>query len=188
MGRAIWDRIRAFRDDAEGSVTVEFVVTLPILLAALGFAAEYGEAMKTRNAMDSAARDAARFISRAPIDESTGTVPDRFLCDARNIITWRLEVPDYSLDDALTSQGCNGYYTDSSGDLAVDSEGNALTDAITIDTSSTGTTVSIRAFSEFGLARMFGWQKSAEDGGSLSQFDGRWGIYMSVTETWGRSE
>ena len=135
VGRNTFDRIRRFFGESQGAITVEFVVTLPILLAALGFAEQYGQAMQTRNSLDVAARDAARFISRAPLDPTGTTVPDLFLCTARGIIETRM-------GDSITlfggstegndALGCTGYYTDEAGDIALNGDGTPIVDSISI--------------------------------------------------------
>ncbi|MEL6679839.1 MAG: TadE family protein [Pseudomonadota bacterium] len=72
----------------QGAVTVEFVVTLPILFAVLAFASQYGRAMQVRNAMDVAVRDAARYIARAPSVD--GIVPGAFTSKATQLVTARI--------------------------------------------------------------------------------------------------
>jgi len=58
-------KARNFLKDKAGSVTVEFVIALPILLAILAFAVQYGNALKVRNNLDVASRDAARYRPKA---------------------------------------------------------------------------------------------------------------------------
>ena len=60
----------------EGSATVEFVLALPILLALMAFSIQYGNALAIRNNLDVAARDAARYLARAPLNDSTGASID----------------------------------------------------------------------------------------------------------------
>ena len=79
-----------FWQDRQASVTVEFVIALPLLLAMLAFAVQYGNALKVRNNLDIASRDAARYLARAPLDNSGSSVDQAFIDTARDIISARL--------------------------------------------------------------------------------------------------
>lgn len=81
---------RRFRDSERAAVTVEFVISVPLLMAVLAFAVQYGYAMQVRNALDVAVRDAARYMSRAPIDPSTGTISSAFLTEAQQLVDRRI--------------------------------------------------------------------------------------------------
>lgn len=87
-----WATCRAnrFRRDARGAVTVEFVVSLPVLVAVLAFATQYGRAMQVRNSLDVAVRDAARYLSRAPMDAATGTIDPTFFTNAQTLVNTRI--------------------------------------------------------------------------------------------------
>jgi Flp pilus assembly protein TadG len=63
---------RFFRN-RKGSITVEFVATLPIIVAALAFSYEFGRCLWAQQIATKDVRDAARYLSRqqAPL---TGTV------------------------------------------------------------------------------------------------------------------
>ena len=54
-----------FKDNS-GSMTVEFVATLPLLLAALLFSFEFGRALWAYDVVSRDVRDAVRYLSRAP--------------------------------------------------------------------------------------------------------------------------
>ncbi|MEL6598769.1 MAG: TadE/TadG family type IV pilus assembly protein [Pseudomonadota bacterium] len=97
MGGAIRRSVARFIRDAGGAVTVEFVVTLPILFAVLAFASQYGRAMQVRNAMDVAVRDAARYVARAPT--VSGVIPNEFTAKATDLVTARI----ISSGDAVTA-------------------------------------------------------------------------------------
>lgn len=84
-------KVRNFISDTEGSSTVEFVIALPILLGMLAFAVQYGNALKVRNNLDVASRDAARFLARAPLDPSGNDVDNYFKQRARQIVAARVE-------------------------------------------------------------------------------------------------
>jgi Flp pilus assembly protein TadG len=83
-------RLGSFGRERDGAVTVEFVIAVPLLLAVLAFAVQYGFAMQVRNALDVAVRDAARYMSRAPIDPATATVDARFLDKATALVEARV--------------------------------------------------------------------------------------------------
>lgn len=59
--------IKKFGRSNSGSMTVEFVATLPMILAALAFIFEFGRAIWAHQVITKGVRDASRFISRAPI-------------------------------------------------------------------------------------------------------------------------
>lgn len=81
---------RQFWRNCRGAVTVEFVVSLPVLVAVLAFSTQYGRMMQARSALDVAVRDAARLISRAPLAEDGSGVPPIFLTHAQNMISNRV--------------------------------------------------------------------------------------------------
>lgn len=81
---------RGFARDDRAAVTVEFVVSVPLLMAVLAFAVQYGYAMQVRNALDVAVRDAARYMSRAPIDTSSNSVSTAFLTKASELVNARI--------------------------------------------------------------------------------------------------
>lgn len=81
---------RKFLSDTAGSSTVEFVIALPILLGMLAFSVQYGNALKVRNNLDIASRDAARYLARAPLDTSGNDVDVVFKTRARNLVEARV--------------------------------------------------------------------------------------------------
>ena len=64
-GHKFWGR-RFLRGD-EGSITVEFVVTFPLLLAALAFAFEFGRLFVAHHTLVNNVRSAERFLSRSDL-------------------------------------------------------------------------------------------------------------------------
>lgn len=80
-----------FSQDISGSSTVEFVIALPILLAMLAFAVQYGNALKIRNNLDVASRDAARYLARSSLNSSGVDVDQVFKDNARQIVSERIE-------------------------------------------------------------------------------------------------
>ncbi|WP_283810337.1 TadE/TadG family type IV pilus assembly protein [Pontivivens nitratireducens] len=202
VGRKTLDRIRKFFGDSQGAITVEFVVTLPVLLAALGFAEQYGQAMQTRNSLDVAARDAARFISRAPLDPTGTTVPDEFLCKARGIIETRMGDSISLFDgaaDGTDPLGCTGYHTNAGGEIATNENGQPIVDSISIVSTASSTRITIKAYAEFAFVKFIGMRdKDAEfttENGvavynytELEQRSFAEGIFMTATENWPRTQ
>lgn len=202
VGRETLNRIRKFVGDTRGAITVEFVVTLPILLAALGFAEQYGQAMQTRNSLDVAARDAARLISRAPLDPTGTTVPDVFLCAARGIIQARMgdSISFFeNSEGSLDALGCTGFYTNEAGDIATGSDGQPVVDSVSIVATSTSTQITIRAFAEFSFVRFISARETdveftEQDGVrtyravDLEERSFARGIWMTATENWPRTQ
>lgn len=102
-------RVRAFGSDTRGAVTVEFVIAVPLLLAVLAFAVQYGYAMQVRNALDVAVRDAARYMSRAPIDPATSSVSATFLTKAEQLVEERIsEAATVVVDDLVIADNMVG--------------------------------------------------------------------------------
>ena len=67
----------------KGSVSVDFVVAIPILLAVLAFTSEYGRLLQLRTALDNAVGDAVRYLARAPCEE----VNDQCVGFSNDVIT-----------------------------------------------------------------------------------------------------
>lgn len=88
--QCIRTKLAKFQNDISAAVTVEFVVTLPFLIGVLVFASQYGQAMQVRNALDIAARDAARYMARAPLDPTGLTIDPLFITNAQTLVTSRL--------------------------------------------------------------------------------------------------
>lgn len=66
-----------FATGVRGSVSVDFVVAIPILLAVLAFTSEYGRLLQLRTTLDNAVGDATRYLARAPTvdpDDNSNTV------------------------------------------------------------------------------------------------------------------
>ena len=89
-------KVRGFIRDEAGSASIEFVVTLPLLIALLAISFEYGRAFAIREALDSAVRDATRFLARAPatlVDDAAGQRPglqQYFVDRARDMVSDRV--------------------------------------------------------------------------------------------------
>lgn len=59
-------RWRAWRRDESGAAALELIVALPLLVGMMLVTANYGLLLNSREALDSATRDAARILMRAP--------------------------------------------------------------------------------------------------------------------------
>ena len=70
-----------FAQETGGSVTIEFVIMMPVFLAALAFAFEFGQFFLTYQNAASNVRSAARFLAR--LDDPTSTANRRL---ARTIV------------------------------------------------------------------------------------------------------
>lgn len=90
MARQCLRLVKNWLKDDRGSSTVEFVIALPILLAMLAFSVQYGNALKVRNNLDIASRDAARYLARAPLDSTGNAVDSVFTAKAQNIVATRI--------------------------------------------------------------------------------------------------
>lgn len=76
--------------DERASVSVDFVVSIPILLAVLVFTTEYGRVLQMRTVLDNAVSDATRYLARAPLNGAgTGYSPE-VIAIARRLITSRV--------------------------------------------------------------------------------------------------
>lgn len=89
---------RQFFADQRGAAGAEFAIMLPLPIAVTLLAAEYGNGLMTRDALDLALRDATRLLSRAPLaveDQGGVEVPvfhDAFVERARTMIAERTGV------------------------------------------------------------------------------------------------
>ncbi|MFV0472709.1 MAG: TadE family protein [Pikeienuella sp.] len=81
---------RRFRADRAGAATVDFIVSLPILLAVLVLTSEYGRVLQMRAVLDNAVADAARYLSRAPLDASGAAFPPGVIEIAEELISARI--------------------------------------------------------------------------------------------------
>ncbi|MEO1533470.1 MAG: TadE/TadG family type IV pilus assembly protein, partial [Pseudomonadota bacterium] len=67
----------AFIRDDSGASALELIVSLPLLVGCMLITANYGLLISTREALDSATRDATRLLTRAPAAlNDNGTVDD----------------------------------------------------------------------------------------------------------------
>lgn len=106
--RMIARRFCAFLHDRRASVSVDFVVSIPILLAVLVFTTEYGRVLQMRTVLDNAVSDATRYLARAPLnDEGTGYSPE-IIVVAERLITSRVNSNQINIGspviDDLTGQ------------------------------------------------------------------------------------
>lgn len=87
----IGSSFRRFLADDDGSAGAEFVVSLPLLIGVMVIASEYGGALQVRDVLDSATRDATRFLARAPLDTS-GELRQHFIDEAERLVAERVGV------------------------------------------------------------------------------------------------
>lgn len=80
-----------FVKDDRASVSVDFVVAIPILLAVLVFTTEYGRVLQMRTVLDNAVSDATRYLARAPRGENCA-YPADVTAIAKQIISQRINV------------------------------------------------------------------------------------------------
>jgi len=90
--KTIVGRTKKFAWDDRASVSVDFVVAIPILLAVLVFTSEYGRVLQMRTVLDNAVADAARYLARAPKDDATDQFPPDVIAIAEQIILSRVNV------------------------------------------------------------------------------------------------
>lgn len=90
----------AFARDRRGSNTVEFVISIPILLAVLVLSTEYGKILHQRTVLDSAVADATRYLSRVPFipNSSPPSFPPAAVAYANDIISARVSAENLSID------------------------------------------------------------------------------------------
>jgi Flp pilus assembly protein TadG len=80
--------LRRFGRDDRGGVTVEFVATLPMILAALAIVFEFGRGLWYHHVVTKGVRDAARYAARYPALGTACTALDEdasFLDDVRRV-------------------------------------------------------------------------------------------------------
>ena len=110
VGVAIWGRLKAFASDRRASVTVDFIVSIPILLGVLVLTSEYGRLLQMRSTLDNAVADATRYLSRVPLDPG-GTGFNQNVVDvAEGLITSRVNTP-YLAISAPEIGSAGGYTT-----------------------------------------------------------------------------
>ncbi|MEL6425061.1 MAG: TadE/TadG family type IV pilus assembly protein [Pseudomonadota bacterium] len=94
----------AFIRDDSGASALELIVSLPLLVGCMLITANYGLLISTREALDSATRDATRLLTRAPaalndngtVDDTSDDLPQLytfFVDEARQLVADRLGVP-----------------------------------------------------------------------------------------------
>jgi Flp pilus assembly protein TadG len=84
---------REFLKDQRASVSVDFVVSIPILpavLAVLVFTSEYGRVLQMRTVLDNAVSDATRDLARAPLNVNGDGYEAEIIVIARRLITSRI--------------------------------------------------------------------------------------------------
>ena len=99
-------RFAVFSKDDTASVSVDFVVAIPILLAVLVFTSEYGRVLQMRTVLDNAVSDATRYLARAP--NTNGVYPSEVVDVAEQIIRQRVNVQYIAIDAPDFDSGIAG--------------------------------------------------------------------------------
>lgn len=100
-------KLHEFARDERASVTVDFVVSIPILLGVLVLTTEYGRVLQMRTALDNAVSDATRYLTRVPYDPATGTFQTRIVDNAKHIISSRINTKYIAIDDPVVTEGAD---------------------------------------------------------------------------------
>lgn len=95
--RALFAPARRFAKDQAASVSVDFVISIPILLAVLVLTTEYGRVLQMRSTLDNAVADAARYLSRVPLDETGSFFPPASVAIAEGLITSRVNSSEIAI-------------------------------------------------------------------------------------------
>lgn len=66
--------LRRFKTGRQGSITVEFVATLPIIIGALGLTYEFGRTLWAQQIATKDIREASRFLSRQALPLTSAAV------------------------------------------------------------------------------------------------------------------
>ncbi|GMG84653.1 hypothetical protein LNKW23_38690 [Paralimibaculum aggregatum] len=123
MKASIMAATRFIRDE-RGTASMEFVVTLPLLLGPLILTAEYGQALSNREALDSAVADAVQLLAVAPAlpaitaggENDAPLLVQHFVDKAEELIADRLEVPESAIMfEATISEDCSVTTADPDG-------------------------------------------------------------------------
>lgn len=135
--RGLWQRACAFATDRSASVTVDFIVSIPILLGVLVLTTEYGKILNTRTVLDNAVADATRYLTRAPRDASGDFYPasvqfaqeivrNRFSTDLVAVSAPAITTVDGF--DVVTLEAAVGVASPALGVLSLASPGGKLSD------------------------------------------------------------
>jgi Flp pilus assembly protein TadG len=86
-------RVSEFATDRKGAGTLEFVLTLPLYLLALGFAFEFGRFLLAHQSVVNNVRSAARYLARSDMSGASQTNAVRIVRTGR--MTTPGVTPDY---------------------------------------------------------------------------------------------
>lgn len=91
-------RLKAWLSDRSGSVSIDFVVSIPILLAVLVLTSEYGRVLQARSTLDNAVSDATRYLARVEFaDQTNQTFSSEIITVAEGLIRSRLNSPHIAI-------------------------------------------------------------------------------------------
>lgn len=109
-----------FVRDRGGSITVDFVVSIPILIGVLVLTSEYGKLLQTRTILDNAVADATRYLARMPLDESTNFFYPNSITQAEALIRDRLDVEQVTVAQPALLQNGDVRWVSITADAMVD--------------------------------------------------------------------
>ncbi len=107
--RSIAAGLRRFLAADAASVSVDFVVSIPILLAVLVLTSEYGRVLQMRASLGNAVADAARYLSRVPLDQTGAAFPPEIVAIAEGLVTSRVNTPHLAVSEPVV--GAAGGFT-----------------------------------------------------------------------------
>ncbi len=82
--------LKAWLSDRRGSVSVDFIVSIPILLAVLVLTSEYGRVLQVRSTLDNAVSDATRYLARVPLQADGASYDPAIVAIAEDLIRRRI--------------------------------------------------------------------------------------------------
>lgn len=102
-----------FVKGADGSVTIEFVVTIPLFLAALAFAFEFGQAFLAHQSTVNNVRSASRYLARVPVSQAASD------CARAIVQTGKLNMQDSGLCPLPSTSSYPSYLAPESATIEV---------------------------------------------------------------------
>jgi len=89
--------VKSFLAEKRASVTVDFVISIPILLSVLVVTSEYGRILQVRTALENAVADATRYLARAPYDTANNRFAPEVIDRATGLIRARINSENISI-------------------------------------------------------------------------------------------
>lgn len=98
--------LRSLRDE-RGGLTIDFVISLPLLLAVLAIASQYGRALQARSMLESAVSDSVLYLSQVELTPD-GNFPQQALDAAELIVSYRLSNYPLAFDGPALTEVTGG--------------------------------------------------------------------------------